>query len=109
MTKKKGLSIGESMRGRMTSMRTEVPEEGSEPGEQNAPVEGGGGARATPMPQAALTSTSSRATSDPLESFNTRLRQSTHRRLKVYSAVHNVKIQDVVNEALAAYLASKEG
>ena len=45
---------------------------------------------------------------DPLESFNTRLRQSTHKQLKVFCAVNGIKIQDVVNEALKTYIAKKE-
>lgn len=45
---------------------------------------------------------------DPLESFNTRIRQSTHKQLKVYCALNGIKIQDVVNEAIRAYVMKKE-
>lgn len=105
MTKKKGISIGESLRGRMASTPAESPEVGAEPTEQHAPVE----VEPTAVPLPPTTPIPPAVPTDPLESFNTRLRQSTHRRLKVYSAVHNVKIQDVVNEALVDYLESKEG
>jgi hypothetical protein len=107
VTKKKGISIGESLRGRMTSTPTEPSDVGTETKEQNAFVETL--EEPTTSPQTSATPTSPAVPTDPLESFNTRLRQSTQRRLKVYSAVHNVKIQDVVNEALVAYLESKEG
>ena len=45
---------------------------------------------------------------DPLESFNTRLPRSLQRRLKIHVAVNGVKIQDVIQEALDAYLVKKE-
>jgi hypothetical protein len=45
---------------------------------------------------------------DPLESFNTRLRRSLLKRLKVYSAVHALKIQDVMDAALEQYLSSEK-
>jgi hypothetical protein len=107
VTKKKGISIGESLRGRMASTPAESLEVGTEAKEQYAPVE----TLEEPMtpPQTSATPPPPAVPTDPLESFNTRLRQSTHRRLKVYSAVHNVKIQDAVNEALVAFLESKEG
>lgn len=105
MSKKKGISIGESLRGRMTSTPAESLTVSTESVEQHAPVE----EEPTLAPQPSTVATPQAIPPDPLESFNTRLRQSTHRRLKVYSAVHNVKIQDAVNEALVAYLESKEG
>ena len=107
MTKKKGISIGESLRGRMASTPAESLEVGTKAKEQHAPAKTL--EEPTMPPQTSTTPTPPDVPADPLESFNTRLRQSTHRRLKVYSAVHNVKIQDAVNEALVAYLESKEG
>ncbi len=107
MTKKKGLSIGESLRGRMANMQAEATEENIEPAEQSIVAQPGEGAAMELLPPAKQGPPA--AVSDPLESFNTRLRQSTQRRLKIYSALNDVKIQDVVNEALTAYLNSKEG
>ena len=43
-----------------------------------------------------------------LEPFNTRLRAGLHRRLKLHAAGEGLKIQEVVNEALEAYLSQKE-
>jgi|GEM_PF-2304648 len=44
---------------------------------------------------------------DPLESFNTRLPRSLLRRMKVHSAVHDLKIQDLVYQALQSYFATQ--
>lgn len=79
MSAKKGLSIGAAMRQRMG--KDETPE----------------------------TREATAAQSEPLESFNTRLPRSLLRRLKVHAAVEERKIQDVVHEALEAYLSEREG
>lgn len=96
MTRKKGVSIGESLRGRMSTVNQDTGESDDSPiqveiaeQELKAPE----GPKVVPSQPV-----------DSLESFNTRLRQSTHRRLKVHCAINGVKIQDFVNEALEAHL-----
>ena len=85
---KKGLSIGAAMKQRMTTTQErEAPQPPAEP-EPAPPVE----VSAAP------------ADAEPLDSFNTRLPRSLHRRLKVHVAVEGRKIQDVVQEALDDYL-----
>ena len=51
----------------------------------------------------------STSSADPLEPFNTRLPRSLHRRLRVYAALHDRKIQDVLGSALDEYLRQREG
>ena len=83
MTKGKSLSIGAAMKNRMKEQ---------EPvGKTTTPVE------FAPTP-----------VSEVLESFNTRLPAGLHRRLKLHAAGAGMKIQDVVNTALEAYLIEKE-
>lgn len=85
--RKKGVSIGAAMKQRMGAQEDGGLEES---------------AQARPDPVPAISST---PTDDPLESFNTRLPRSVLRRLKVYAAVHDVKIQDALHVALDEYLA----
>jgi len=81
--KGKGLSIGAAMKNRMKQPAPESPVEPREPEVAVVPAE-------------------------TLESFNCRLRSGLHRRLKMHAVAENRKIQDVVNEALEAYLSQKE-
>ena len=84
---KKGLSIGAAMKQRMTTTQErEVPQPSAEP---------------DPVLQ---TEAATPTEADPLDSFNTRLPRSLHKRLKVHVAVEGRKIQDVVQEALDDYL-----
>ena len=103
MTRKKGVSIGESLRGRMSTVNQDTSEPDDSPMQMEI-AEQKPGHRTPPdgptvMPSQPI---------DSLESFNTRLRQSTHRRLKVHCAINGIKIQEFVNEALEAYLLTKE-
>lgn len=50
----------------------------------------------------------SASSSDPLEPFNSRLPRSLQRRLRVYAALHDRKIQDVLGSALDEYLRQRE-
>ncbi len=108
MNRKKELSIGESLRGRMSDLRPDdTLHDDNETvfghvEAENEPKSAG----LNPIPPEAASTPPS--VLDPLESFNTRLRQSTHRKLKVYCALNNLKIQDVVNEAVTAFLVSKD-
>ena len=87
MTKKKGLTIGAAMKQRMTTA------EKQDAGEAITPVQTGAPA-AERLPARTDNDT------EPLDSFNTRLPRSLHRRLKVHVAVEGRKIQDVVQQAL---------
>lgn len=88
MTKaKKGLSIGAAMKQRMDSQEPNI-----------SPAE------AAPRPEGGQAPTLPAAEPDPLESFNTRLPRSLHRRLKVHTALEGLKIQEVVGRALVEYL-----
>ena len=85
---KKGLSIGAAMKQRMTTTQErEAPQLPAEP---------------DPVPQTEAAPAPAEA--EPLDSFNTRLPRSLHKRLKVHVAVEGRKIQDVVQEALDDYL-----
>lgn len=101
MTPKKGVSIGAAMKQRMGVQR-----ENDQP--EDVP------AIDTPSTVQKLTNARTRTIKavphdeDPLESFNTRLPRSLQRRLKIHVAVNNVKIQDVIQEALETYLGKKE-
>ena len=53
---------------------------------------------------AAPVATVSAVPHEALEAFNTRLPTGLHRRLKLHAVTQNRKIQDVVHEALKAYL-----
>ena len=119
-TSKKGITIGAALRNRMRPEDAEeqAREQGSEQLPQDPPPSKAGTSRrqAAEVPVAEPTSATvplaaslpASPADDPLESFNTRLRRSVQRRLKVYGALHDVKIQDVVNEALDAYLREKQ-
>lgn len=84
--RKKGVSIGAAMKQRM-----DAPGQGAE--EQQGAVQ--------PTPA------ESTETTDPLESFNTRLPRSLHRALKMHAAAEGLKIQDIVQHALNAYFKKK--
>lgn len=84
--RKKGVSIGAAMKQRMDTPDVQA-------GEQLKSVQV---APAEPTEAA-----------DPLESFNTRLPRSLHRALKMHAAAEGVKIQDIVQQALNAYLGKK--
>lgn len=106
MTRKKGMSIGASLRGRMADLLPDTQNGGETVLDRaGADKNPNPALLRTSQPEAPETLTSAL---DPLESFNTRLRQSTHRQLKVYCALNDLKIQDVVNEAITALLASKQ-
>lgn len=89
--RKKGVSIGAAMKQRMDS-----PEAGAD--EQPKPVQVAPAQRGAAEPTEA---------EDPLESFNTRLPRSLHRALKMHAAAEGIKIQDIVQHALNAYLGKK--
>lgn len=76
MTKK--ASIGAALRSRMQSPEEMAPE----------PIK----VDLAPTPPAGL------------ESFNTRLPRELQKRLKVYAAAHEVKVQDIVRQALEVFL-----
>lgn len=82
--KKGGLSIGAALRGRMEAGEAEG---------QAAPT-----AAPTPQVQPAPEAV------DPLEPFNTRLRKSLQKRLKLFAVQHDTSIQEVMNAALADHL-----
>ncbi|WP_407573072.1 hypothetical protein [Deinococcus altitudinis] len=88
MTKGKSLSIGAAMKNRMQEQ---------EPVEQKFSAKAATPVESAPTP-----------VSEVLESFNTRLPAGLHRRLKLHAAGAGMKIQDVVNTALEAYLNEKE-
>ena len=118
-TSKKPISIGAALRQRMTGQSPDVADEvetDSSINETNSRVSSES-ARETyekQTSQAALTAVPSQAAQareqldDPLESFNTRLRKSLLKRMKVYSAVHAIKIQDLVDVALEQYFTDKK-
>mgnify|MGYP002755908214 CR=1 FL=1 len=88
--KKKNLSIGAAMKQRMG--------------------QGDAGTLATPAPDAppAPQPVTPPPPAEALESFNPRLPAGLHRRLKMQAASEGRKIQDVVQEALIAYLGKQE-
>lgn len=79
---KKGISIGAAMKERMSGSDTALESD----------------ALSAPKSQP----------DDPLESFNTRLPRSLQKRLKVYVAMEDRKIQDVLCDVLDAYLTEKD-
>lgn len=93
-TKKKGMSIGASLRGRMEPEAETLPA---------TPLKDSTAVTYQPLPKAV----GANSTETP-ESFNTRLRPSLQRRLKIFAAAEGVKIQDIVDEALNQYLNQKE-
>jgi len=92
--KKKGMSIGASLRGRMDPEAGALVEKPLL--EEIAPP-------APSLPRAVES-----VPVETPESFNTRLRPSLQRRLKMFAAAEGVKIQDIVDEALHQYLEQKE-
>lgn len=104
---KKGISIGAALRNRMETSESDEDKTIIEKGVRASSVS------TPPVEEVEVVSVpgagqaQAQTTGDPLESFNTRLRRSVQRRLKVYSALNNVKIQDVVAEALENYLNDK--
>ncbi|CAM4197486.1 hypothetical protein [Deinococcus marmoris] len=100
-SKKKGLSIGAAMKQRMDSQeQRSAPEmEEVQSGLNNALKQ------AVEMP---ILQPTGPTETQVLESFNTRLPRSLHRRLKVYTATEGHKIQDVVAQALDEYLQQYE-
>lgn len=98
---KKGVSIGAAMKQRMGDQEVKAEPVSQLTQSRVQAVLSGQSVKAL----AAAPMTASNITDDdPLESFNTRLPRSLQRRLKVYVALNNTKIQDVLNTALDEYL-----
>ncbi len=106
---KKGISIGATLRQRMESSDLAKDERAGEDKVQIPAVLLGSDTSidGSITPWAGDGHAPLQATDDPLESFNTRLRRSVQHRLKVYSALNSVKIQDAVAEALDNFLTQK--
>lgn len=104
---KKGISIGATLRQRMENSDLARDELAGEDKVQTRAkqAESDTSIHSSIMPRAG---DGQQATDDPLESFNTRLRRSVQHRLKVYSALNSVKIQDAVAEALDNFLTQKK-
>lgn len=98
--RKKGVSIGVAMKQRMSSGQ-DLPDEQQEVLEEPGLSEATSAVKPVPQPITTVED-------DPLESFNTRLPRSLQRRLKVYVALNNTKIQNVIYVALDEYLQKKE-
>lgn len=96
----KPITIGAALRQRMSD-----PDPSSSEGEtaRAAQVD-----RLEPTLQPQVTVPASEVASDPLEAFNTRLPRSLLRRMKVHSAVHDLKIQDLVHQAMLSYFADQK-
>jgi len=94
----KPITIGAALRQRMTD-----PDPSSE-GEaaRAAQVD-----RLEPTLPSQVAAHASDVADDPLEAFNTRLPRSLLRHMKVHSAVHDLKIQDLVHQALLGYFANQ--
>lgn len=99
--RKKGVSIGAAMKQRMGTQESTLSSEQKVEDVEVPP-------RVKPVIKEVATPAVITVEDDPLESFNTRLPRSLQRRLKVYVALNNSKIQDVLNEALSEYLDRKE-
>ena len=114
MSRKKGFSIGAAMKERMNQNESAAPGGtaeliGPQVASAPAPVDMTPPVPEADLPPAAAPAPSSNPVtadpgSDPLESFNTRLPRSLHRRLKVHVALKGQKIQDVMHQALDEYL-----
>ena len=96
---KKPITIGAALRQRMTDPD---PTEEDETGEVAQEV------RMEPAQETLVAAPTPELAEDPLESFNTRLPRSLLRRMKVHSAVHDLKIQDLVHQALQGYLTNQK-
>lgn len=107
---KKGISIGATLRQRMETSDLARDELAGEDRVQTPAkqAESDTSIHSSIMPRAGNGHAQLQATDDPLESFNTRLRRSVQHRLKVYSALNSVKIQDAVAEALDNFLTQKK-
>lgn len=107
---KRGLSIGATLRQRMESSDLARDELAGEDKVQTPAVlpESDTSIDSSSVPRTGDAHAQLQATDDPLESFNTRLRRSVQHRLKVYSALNSVKIQDAVAEALNNFLSQKK-